>query len=190
MIRLLTGQPTLFLPEGVVLDVQGVGYEVFLTLQSSRSIQAEQKVTLHIYTHVKEDALQLFGFLSTEERALFLLLLSVSGVGPKTALGVLNNGSSAVEQAIRQSDVAFFQSVPRLGKKTAQKIIVELQSKVGKENELSLAPESSLQLDLREALLGLGYDERSIASVVQKVDTELSIQQALKWALKTLGSKT
>jgi Holliday junction DNA helicase RuvA len=99
------------------------------------------------------------------------------------------NGAAAIRQAIRNSDVAFFQSVPRLGKKTAQKIIVDLQSKLGVEAELDLAPPGSLRHDLREALLGLGYDERSIQSVTRQVDESLPIEAAPKWALRELGAK-
>ncbi len=189
MIRTLTGRPQAFFEEGVVLEVGGVGYEIFLDQPTQRQLETVEQTTLQIYTLVREEALQLFGFRSADERQLFVQLLSVSGVGPKSALHVLANGAAAVRQAIRHSDVAFFQAVPRLGKKTAQKIIVDLQSKLGAEAELDLAPPGSLKHDLREALLGLGYDERSIQSLMRSVDDSWSIEVALKWALRELGAK-
>lgn len=187
MIRMLTGQIVHRFIDGVVLDVNGVGYEVFVP--SNLQSKLGEKVVVHIYTHVREEALNLFGFLTEAERILFVNLLSVSGVGPKSALHIIGHGVVAVEAAIRGSDVAFFQSIPRLGRKTAQKIIVDLQPKLGAESEFSLAAIGSVEYDVREALLSLGYDERSIGPVVAELDEGVSLEEGLKKSLQKLGSQ-
>lgn len=191
MIRVLTGTLSSIFSEEVIVDVQGVGYGVLVGAALARELQllSGQVATLHIYTHVKEDALQLFGFRSTSERELFLYLVSVSGIGPKTALNVLDKGADEVAQAIRTSDVAFFSGVPRLGKKSAQKIIVELQPKLGKLQDLDLSPETAVATDVREALVGMGYLEASVREVLMQLDSTLDVAEALKWALKELARK-
>lgn len=188
MIRSLTGTIQTILFEGIVLDVAGVGYEVLLSSRHISSLVAKQgtEVRICVYTHVKEDALQLFGFESESERELFVLLLSVSGVGPRTALAVLDKGSEQVVSAIQNSDVAFFQGVPRLGKKTAQKIIVDLQSKLGKIQDLALGPVSSSLREVQEALVGMGFDQSHVREALLDMDNELDVAQALKLALKKL----
>lgn len=188
MIRALRGTVQNIFSEGVILDVSGVGYEVLVPagLVQLLVTQQGQVAQLSIYTHVKEDALQLFGFQNESQRELFVLLLSVSGVGPRTALAVLDKGSEAVVNAIQQSDVAFFQGVPRLGKKTAQKIIVDLQSKLGKLQDLDLTPLSSAQNELQDALTGMGFAEVEVREVLRSLDPTLDIPEALRWALSRL----
>lgn len=187
MIRLLTGQVALVTSESVVLDVSGVGYEVYLPVSDLRQAAIEKALTVHVYTHVREDALQLYGFSGDAERNLFVQLISVSGVGPKSALGVLDKGASEIIEAIQNSDIAFFKSVPRLGKKTAQKIILELQSKVGALQELSFGVQNQLTRDVRAALVNMGYDEQSIDDVVSQLDPDWDVKMALKWSLQHIG---
>ncbi len=189
MIRLLTGTIVETFGEGIILDVQGVGYEIWLGPQARQQLLVGQTASLPIYCHVRQDVLQLFGFLDTDQRQLFTQLLAVSGVGPKSALQITDRGGEAVRQALRASNVAFFQSIPRLGKKTAQKIIVELQSKFGATTEWSLPPIDSIQYDVREALLGLGYSEAAIQAVLPQLEQDWPLAQAIKFALKQLGSK-
>jgi Holliday junction DNA helicase RuvA len=188
MIRSLTGTIQTIIPEGMILDVSGVGYEVFLSSGHIFSLVPQQgtEVRISIYTHVKEDALQLFGFVSEAQRELFVQLLSVSGVGPRTALAVLDKGSDQVVSAIQNSDVAFFQGVPRLGKKTAQKIIVDLQSKLGKIQDLALGPVSSTLREVQEALVGMGFAEAHVRDALLDIDPDLDVAQALKTALRKL----
>jgi len=184
MIRLLTGQPEPVAPDVLAVVVQGVGYEVFVGPRTRQQLMVQPTVTVHIYTHVREDQLHLFGFISGSDREMFIRLLSVSGVGPKSAMMIIDNGVGPVVKAIQTSDVAFFQSVPRLGKKTAQKIIVELQSKVGSVEELNLSPENTMQQDLRAALLNMGYNEARVDQLVREVDPSFDIAQAVKWSLQ------
>lgn len=188
MIRSLTGTVQALFSEGVLLDVHGVGYEVLVSTHHSQQLLSKQgsAVQVSIYTHVKEDALQLFGFVSEQERELFVQLLSVSGVGPRTALSVLDKGSGEVVSAIQNSDVAFFQGVPRLGKKTAQKIIVDLQSKLGKIHDLALGPVSSALREVQEALVGMGFSDASVREALAGLDADVDVAQALKLALKHL----
>lgn len=184
MIRILIGQPEPVASDSLAIMVQGVGYEVFVGPRTRQALLLQSIATVHIYTHVREDQLHLFGFVSGSDREMFIRLLSVSGVGPRSAMMIIDNGVSAVVKAIQTSDVAFFQSVPRLGKKTAQKIIVELQSKVGTVEELNLSPENTMQQDLREALLNMGYNQTRVDQLVREVDPSLDIAQAVKWSLQ------
>lgn len=184
MIRILIGQPEPVASDSLAIMVQGVGYEVFVGPRTRQALLLQPTATVHIYTHVREDQLHLFGFVSGSDREMFIRLLSVSGVGPRSAMMIIDNGVSAVVKAIQTSDVAFFQSVPRLGKKTAQKIIVELQSKVGTVEELNLSPENTMQQDLREALLNMGYNQTRVDQLVREVDPSLDIAQAVKWSLQ------
>lgn len=189
MIRMLSGRLVSLFDEGVVVDVHGVGYEVFISGSTLRQLSHAQEVTLHIYSHIREDLFHLFGFLSVEERQLFVQLIGVSGVGPKSALHIVDRGVQSVVEAVRGSDVAFFQAIPRLGKKTAQKVIVDLQPKLGASVAFSLTPLDSLRHDVHEALIGLGYDERSIQTVINDVDESMGLEAAIKQTLKLLGAK-
>jgi Holliday junction DNA helicase RuvA len=189
MIRLLTGHPISLLEDSLVVDVHGVGYEVYVPAKQIQQLSQQEKVTLHIYTHVREDSFMLFGFSQAFERQVFVQLLDVSGVGPRSALAILDKGADAVVEAIQQSDVGFFQSVPRLGKKTAQKIIVELQSKMGSLRELNLTPLSQITRDVRDALVQLGYNEQAIDKVVSDLDPAWDIATALKWSMQNIGKQ-
>lgn len=188
MIRLLTGKPVDHQEDALILDVHGVGYEVWLPPKELLIARQKDQVTLHIYTYVREETLSLYGFLDPLERRMFELLLSVSGVGPKSALSVVDKGAQAVVEAIQQSEVGFFQRVPRLGKKTAQKIILELQSKVGSLNEFKLTPQNQLTTDVRDALLNLGYNEGAIETVLSRLQPDWEVAYALKWSLQNIGN--
>lgn len=186
MIRTLSGTVQTIFLEGLVVDVHGVGYEVWMPPRQLSHFSVGESVLVHIYTHVKEDAIELYGFASVEDRQLFVLLIGVSGVGPKTALGVLNDGYQAGVEAIRQSNVAFFQSIPRLGKKTAQKIILELQSKVGGEGGIAFELQSPVVQDVQEALESMGYTLTDIQPLLHQIEAGWTAEQALKWSLQQL----
>lgn len=195
MIARLTGLPT-FAGSHFILDVHGVGYRVSIT--STLFQQLTQKVLtnpseqliLFIHTWVKEDCLDLYGFLTEEELHMFRYLIQISGIGPKTALSVINQGVSSIVSAVQHGDVSFFSSVPRLGKKSAQKIIIELTPKLGSLNELNLRPLSGVKQDVFEALLALGYDERSVSDVVRNLEEEIvDVTQGLQIALRKIQSK-
>jgi Holliday junction DNA helicase RuvA len=134
MIAYLTGRLLFKSPEGIVVDVRGVGYQVALPLSSYYELPApETEIGLHIYTHVREDAIHLFGFLTEAEKKLFMLLLEVSGIGPKLALGILSGISAAdLHQALLSEDSRRIQGVPGVGKKTAERAVLELKDRIKK----------------------------------------------------------
>lgn len=186
MIARLTGTPSIA-STTVIVDVQGVGYQVFTTQETQTWALDKSSITLSIYTHVTENSLELFGFKDEAEKQLFLLLLTVSGVGPKTALGVINLGYRETLSALQQANLAFFAKVPRVGKKLAQKIIIELGSKVGSTTELDLKPLDTKQQDIVAALTSLGYDELSAQQAIKQINLEnLTVQEAIKQVMKQL----
>jgi Holliday junction DNA helicase RuvA len=186
MIARLRGRPVARTAEGLVLDVGGVGYLVHATPSAAR--QEGDEITVHTYLHVREDALQLYGFAEIAERELFVQLLSVNGVGPKVALAVVS-GSPAAElrRAIVLEDTARFQVIPGIGKKTAERIVLELKEKLA--GDLSLAPTPGVpagDLVARDALIELGFSlqdaERALASVDPDLPAEERVRQALRQA--------
>ena len=169
-----------------MLDVGGVGYLVHATPSAAR--QEGDEITVHTYLHVREDALQLYGFAEVAERELFVQLLSVNGVGPKVALAVVS-GSPAAElrRAIVLEDTARFQAIPGIGKKTAERIVLELKEKLA--GDLSLAPthgRAGGDLVARDALVELGFSlqdaERALAAVDPDLPAEERVRQALRQA--------
>lgn len=189
MISYLVGKPQLFGNEFIVLT-GGVGYGVKVTNDIFSTATQAEEIALFIYTHVKEDALELFGFKTVTDKAVFKLLISVSGVGPTTALAILDKGTQAVVTAIQNADVSFFTNVKRVGKKAAQKIIIELKNKLGSTKELNLTPLTQHQSDITEALIGLGFSPDAIQEVISDESYEqLPIQTAVKRALKQLGKR-
>src|SRR5207302_284264 len=131
MIARLRGKPAGLTPEGLVLDVGGVGYLVAATPSAVRKADAADEVVVETYLHVREDTMQLYGFADRAERELFVMLLTVNGVGPKVALAIVS-GSPAEElrRAIAREDTARFQAIPGIGKKTAERIVLELEEKL------------------------------------------------------------
>jgi Holliday junction DNA helicase RuvA len=187
MIAYLTGKPLVHTDELIVLT-GGVGYGVKVTNDVLSQASNKEEVSLYIYTHVKEDALILFGFSSLNEKSIFKLLISVSGVGPATAMGILNKGANQIIQAIQAADVAFFTSVKRVGKKAGQKIIIELKSKLGGIKDLDLTPLNQMQSDILEALTSLGFAEDQANQVIKDLDLEdVPLAKAVKMAIKELG---
>lgn len=186
MIGYLTGTP-LLQAQQLIIMTGGVGYLVHVgnTLLSQLSQQLDQQVSLHIYTHVKEDRLELYGFTRLEDLELFKLLIAVSGVGPKTAQNLTDAGSDRLVEAVRQAQTSFFTSVPRVGKKLAQKIIIELKSKLGSLQELNLSTLSPKAQDVMDALLGLGFEEQVIQQSMSTLDIEnIDLQVAIKTIIK------
>lgn len=171
----------------LIIDVGGVGYQVAVTTSTLGKLTSNQITTLFIFTHVKEDALELFGFLDYAEKRLFQLLLGVNGVGPRTALAISDLGATIITQAVQEANVSQFSTVPRVGKKLAQKIIIELKSKLGSLQELELGGVTDPnQQDVVTALISLGFDEQQVYRVVKEVDHNLSIAEQVKRAIKLL----
>lgn len=187
MIGFLTGNLSHF-QNYVIVDVNGVGYEVMLGPRAIQKLQSQDQAELFIHTLVREDEITLYGFLQAQEKALFRLLLNVSGVGPKTSQLIADQGGAAVSQAVQQADTQFFTALPRVGKKLAQKIIIDLRTKLGSVKDLDLSPESAKYLELKDALLGLGFAERDIVTVMTELDVENeNTEKLLKQALKKLS---
>lgn len=187
MIAYLTGKP-LIQSEELIILTGGVGYGVKVTTHVLSDCSVKEEVSLFIYTHVKEDALELFGFSTINEKELFKLLISVSGVGPTTALAILNKGSNQIISAIQNADVSFFTSVKRVGKKAGQKIIIDLKSKLGGIKDLDLTPLSQFESDMSQALLSMGFVETQVSQTIKNLDiTDLPIEKAIQLAIKELG---
>ncbi len=187
MISLLVGKP-LFFGNACVMLCNGVGYGVMIGERTADAVKKQTEATLHIHTHVREDAFDLFGFISPEDKAMFEMLLTVSGVGPKTAMNIADASPSKIRIAIEQADVSFFSAFPRVGKKLAQKIIIELKTKVGSFADIDLMDGSAQLKDVREALQSLGYDERDIAKALRAIPVDaLPLQVAIKECMKILS---
>jgi Holliday junction DNA helicase RuvA len=182
-------------PEGIIIEVNGVGYRVSVPLCSLADIPEHgEKVFLHTYTHVREDSLQLFGFLSEEERKVFTTLLGISGIGPKLGLAILS-GMPVMRfiESVNNEDVALLSTIPGLGKKTASRLVLELKGKLP-----SMGPdgaygskERSVAEDAISALVNLGYKkpyaEKAVDNAVRS-GTD-AIEDIIKEALKYLTDK-
>jgi Holliday junction DNA helicase RuvA len=182
MIARLRGKRAGLTPAGLVLDVNGVGY----LLQATPSVlrRGGDELTVETYLHVREDALQLYGFGSVHERDLFIHLLSVSGVGPKVALAIVSGSTpDELRRAIALEDTARFEAIPGIGKKTAQRVVLELKEKLGTGAD---APMPSGDLVARDALVELGYTlvdaERALASIDPELPPEQRVREALRRA--------
>jgi Holliday junction DNA helicase RuvA len=174
-------------PEGLVLDVGGVGYLVAATPCVLRRADGAKEVTVETYLHVREDALQLYGFADFAERDLFVRLLGVSGIGPKVALAVVSSGSAdELRRAIALGDPARFQVIPGIGKKTAERIVLELKGSLADVVEVSATASGSGELVARDALVELGYSileaERALATVDPALPAEERVREALRAA--------
>jgi Holliday junction DNA helicase RuvA len=188
VIAQLRGKPVARTVEGLVLDVGGVGYLVQATPAAVRKADGASEVTLLTYLNVREDALQLFGFAEPVERDLFVQLLAVNGVGPKVALAIVS-GSPAAElrRAIVLEDAARFQAIPGIGKKTAERIVLELKEKLAAAadvpvvgGEASAAPDGVA----RAALVELGYSISEAEQALASTDPDLSPEERVRQALK------
>ena len=184
MISRLRGKPVGRRVDGLVLDVGGVGYLVQATPSALRLAARDEEVTVETYLHVREDALQLYGFADTEERELFEHLLSVSGVGPKVALAIVSGSRPAdLRRAIALDDTARFEAIPGIGRKTAQRVVMELKEKLG---TVAASPESAPAPDLvaRDALVELGYTVVDAERALAEVDPDLPAEERVKLALR------
>lgn len=160
-------------PNQVLIDVAGVGYQAHIPLSTFTELgPLHQETTLLIYTHVREDQLALYGFLTAREKQCFEVLISASGVGPSLALKILSGmGVDELVPSIRKGDLAQLVRIPGVGRKTAERIVVELRDKiVGLEKPKPGAPEtpSQLESDVISALVNLGYDQRSVERAVEQ----------------------
>jgi Holliday junction DNA helicase RuvA len=179
-------------PEGVIVDVSGIGYHVSLPLRSLADIPEQgETVFLHTYTHVREDALLLYGFISEEERKVFAILLNISGVGPKLALAILSGMPvQRFVESVQNEDVSMLSTIPGLGKKTVARLILELKGKLpsaGRDKTLSSHKLSAAE-DAISALVNLGYKRSLSENAVDKAvkHGSDSIEDIIREALKYL----
>lgn len=175
----------------LIIDVHGVGYKVLVPTSILSKINANgEAIKLYIYTHVREDLLELYGFTDPLDLKIFTLLISVSGVGCRTALGIFSVGTrNDIVQAINTGDVTFFTSVPRLGKKNGQKIIIELKNKLGSTGDIDLTDEGNIQQsELLNALQSFGFSMKEAQEAVRTLNGKgESLEEKVRLALKYLG---
>jgi Holliday junction DNA helicase RuvA len=185
VISRLRGAPAGRTVDGLVVDVGGVGYLVSATPAVLRRADGASEVTVETYLHVREDTLQLYGFADAGERALFVQLLGVSGIGPKVALAVVSSSSPEdLRRAIALKDSARFQAIPGIGKKTAERIVLELEGSLA---ETAPAPASGAPRELvaRDALVELGYSVVEAEQALAAVDPELPVEERVREALRS-----
>jgi Holliday junction DNA helicase RuvA len=168
---------------GIVVDVGGVGYLVAATPRVSARVGEE--TTVETYLHVREDALQLYGFASAEERELFELLLGVSGVGPKVALAIVSGSSpEELRRAIVRDDTARFEAIPGIGRKTAQRVVLELKEKLAAKVAVSTPAAGPGSLLARDALVELGWTLVDAERALSGVDESLPVEEQVRTALR------
>ncbi len=176
-------------PPLVLVDVNGVGYEIDVPMSTFYHLPAPgEPVTLLTHFVVREDAQLLFGFLTAPERATFRELVKISGVGPRTALAILSGLSVAeLAQAVSLQDGARLVKVPGIGKKTAERLLLELKGRLGPDLALPAAAASDAQADIVQALMALGYNEREANAALKALPADVSVSDGIKLALKALN---
>jgi Holliday junction DNA helicase RuvA len=196
MIAYIDGKLTYKDATHAIIDVNGVGYEIRISLQTFGAIREGERCRLHTYLHVKEDGQTLYGFLDRSEKKIFLDLTSVTGIGPNTALMMLSSLSAAeIQHSIVSEDIRTIQSIKGIGAKTAQRIVLELRDKMKKDVYLTPASptfavtsNNTLRSEALSALTTLGIPrniaEKSIESVLKREGAGVSLEQLIKMALK------
>jgi Holliday junction DNA helicase RuvA len=176
-------------PPQLLLDVGGVGYEVDVPMSTFYNLPAlGERVTLLTHFVVREDAQVLFGFLTAEERATFRLLVKISGVGPRTALSILSGLSvGELAQAVSLQESGRLIKVPGIGKKTAERLLLELKGKLGADLALPASVASDAQADILQALVALGYSDREAAAALKSLPADVGVSDGIKLALKALA---
>jgi Holliday junction DNA helicase RuvA len=192
VIVLLTGRVVAKSAASCVLDVGGVGYALAMSSGSLASLPAVgDETSIHTHLHVREDELSLFGFAQIEEKSVFLKLITVSGVGPKVALAALSSfAPAAIGEAIAREDAGLLGTIPGVGKKTAQRIIVELKDTFGAEGigpSGVSAPPGSAASEARDALLSMGFSAAEVAVAMKGYSGADEAQALLRHALRRLG---
>jgi len=185
MIAYLSGKVIDIKINYLVVMVGGIGYKIFVTAQTIAKTKENQKINLEIYQHIRENEISLYGFASSEEKELFELLISVSGIGPKGALAILSKTDpKEIKKAIVSNNPEFFTFVSGIGSKMANRIILELKNKVSSDGEIVIAENYS---EVVEALDELGYHRSEIKKIINKIPRNLTEAEKIKWALRELG---
>lgn len=189
MIGRLTGTLAEKNPPQLLVDVNGVGYEVDVPMSTFYNLPGlGERVVLLTHFVVREDAQVLFGFLTHEERHTFRQLVKISGVGPRTALSILSGLSvSELAQAVSLQETGRLVKVPGIGKKTAERLLLELKGKLGDALAAPAAVQGDAQGDILQALVALGYSDREAAAALKALPAEVSVSEGIKLALKALA---
>lgn len=192
MIGSIRGKITLKTEKFILVETGGVGYKISVSPDTlSKALKIGDEIFLFIHTHVREDILDLYGFLNREELEFFEMLINVSGIGPKGALAILGIASiETLKRAIVTSDTSYLTKISGIGKKTAEKIVIELRDKIS-ENMKDEKGGASMQgeLDALEALKSLGYSQNEARDALKKVTPDTNTNTKIREALKILGSK-
>jgi len=189
MIAYLSGRPLVSTDAVIIQTAAGIGFKVFVGGKLLSRAHQDQ-LELFTYSYIREDRFELYGFANQGDLHLFELLLSVSGCGPKMALALADAGSARIIEAIQQADVTYFTQFPRVGKKLAQKLIIELKNKLGGIKDLDLTPKSETYEETMAGLQVLGFSEPEIRAVLGDLDLEnLETAAAIKLALQRLKRK-
>lgn len=192
MIGKLTGILSERNPPQVVIDCHGVGYEVDVPMSTFYNLpQVGEKVSLLTHFVVREDAQILYGFGTADERAAFRQLIKIAGVGPRTALGVLSGmGVNELAQAVSLQEAGRLVKIPGIGKKTAERLLLELKGKLGDALAVGAGaaqPASDAQADILQALLALGYSDKEAAATLKTLPKDVGVSEGIKLALKALA---
>ena len=200
MIAHIQGRLHFKSPENLIIDVDGIGYQVHVPLTTFYELpDIGNTVALHIHTHVREDALQLYGFQAQEEKALFIRLMGVAGIGPRLAVNILSGISPAeLAECLVQGDLARLISIPGVGRKTAERIMVEMRDKLpalAADRDIALsvkyAADEAVMNDAVSALVNLGYKkgvaQRAIDGARQRLEGEINLESLLKESLRALA---
>lgn len=187
MIGYLQGRPLRFFSDSLILLVQGVGYEVNCSVNTLNDLEGKPIVELWVHTHVREDALQLFGFATELERSLFLSLLKVNGIGPKSALNILSGAPTEnIVDWIEGANVTALTKLPKVGKKSAEQIILSLQGKLVRGGETGTAERFIARSQIVSALVNLGFRLSDVEKVVDQMPPETDFEAGLRQGLAGL----
>ena len=196
MIGFLKGKATHITSDYCLLDVHDVGYRVFISNQTRAHISPSAEVMLYIHTNVREDAILLYGFFSREEYDLFLHLIGISGIGPKVAQGILSSATvNDFYRMVQQKDVKGITKLPGIGKKTAERILLELKDKLSDvsvadlpegDNNVGTKTENGMIAEATEALLTLGFQDSEIQRVFRQKDSCQNTEELIRYALAEL----
>jgi len=168
----------------VIIDNHGIGYQIYVP--NPYGFMIDKEYTIYTYSNIREDEYTLYGFKTREEKALFLKLISVKGLGPKMALPMLATGSiSLLEEAIETENINYLKKFPKIGDKVARQVILDLKGKLNVINTGLFKREDHSQ-ELSDALIGLGYKQADVKKIISKVNPELSVEDQIKEALKLL----
>jgi Holliday junction DNA helicase RuvA len=186
VISRLRGTPAGRTSDGLVIEVGGIGYLVSATPSVLRRADGAAELTVETYLHVREDAMQLYGFADAAERALFVRLLGVSGIGPKVALAIVSSASpDELQRAIALKDSARFQAIPGIGKKTAERIVLELEGSLAETVAVAADEGGVTELVARDALVELGYSLVEAEQALAAVDPDLPAEERVREALRS-----